>query len=346
MKRCPFCAEDIQDGAIKCRWCGELLTAPPVTSEAGSDKIAWRRRYHMRAIRVLCLFLIISFLLSSQWCEMSYGNESLPTGRESLIDKYHKIEKGLEKSTFGIPFYLESSVSKNASHVDIYSTINHPFDFIKNEFLVPTNWCEIVLSHPNIKACTYEKMDTWLLNIYHVDKFSKPLEDAYQMKFVYRVSELHPFYFDIALTAHKGPYFTKDHQFGYEAIPLNQGTTFMHLRYSCSYSTWGYLLMKIFGGSEVGFSVIGTDSDGNPVYVGGLRGSAERSVASYYLAILAYLDTLKIPAEQRFEKRVSTWYDLAALYKKQLLEMEEEEYLTYKRQDRGSQQQLQSDLNR
>jgi len=107
------------------------------------------------------------------------------------------------------------------------------------------------------------------------------------------------------------------------------------------------LLMKIFGGGKVGFSVIGTASDGNPVYVAGLRGSVERDVVCYYLAILAYLDTLKISAEQRFEKRVSQWYALAALYKKQLLgKMEEEEYLTYKRQDQKSQQQLQSDLNR
>ena len=301
----------------------------------------------MSAIRghtasVLCFFLIVSFFLFSQWCEISYGNESLPTGRESLIDKYHKIEKELEKSTFAIPFYLESSVSKNASHVDIYGTINYPFGLIKNEFLVPTNWCEIVLPHPNIRACTYKKMyDTWLLNIYNVNKSSKPFEDAYQMKFEYRVSELQPFYFDIALTAHEGPFHTKDHQFGFEAIPLEKNITFIHLRYSFGYSAWGYLLMKIFGGGKVGFSVIGTGSDGNPVYVGGLRGAVERDVACYYLAILAYLDALKIPAEQRFEKRVSQWYDLAALYKKQLLEMDKEEYLTYKRQDRRSQQQLQ-----
>jgi hypothetical protein len=77
----------------------------------------------MSAIRghassVLCLFLVVLFFLFSQWCEISYGDESLPTGRESLIDKYHKIEKELGKS---------------------------PFDIMQNELQVPTNWCEIVL---------------------------------------------------------------------------------------------------------------------------------------------------------------------------------------------------------
>ena len=89
-------------------------------------------------------------------------------------------------------------------------------------------------------------------------------------------------------------------------------------RYSYRYSRLGYFLMKsyfsIFGGGRIGFSVIGTDSDGNPVYVGGLRGAVEGYVLRYYLTIFAYMDTLKIPVEQRFEKRMSQWYDLTTRY--------------------------------
>lgn len=282
---------------------------------------------------IFCLSLVFSVFLFTLWCEFSYGKDLLHAGRESLIEKYRQIEANLGKSPFNIPVYLESSVERNTAYVDIYGFVKHPFTTAQNALEVPANWCDIVLPHIDVRACTYRKVnDTWLLNTYNADKLSESHEDAYQMKLEYRVAEEQSGYFDVSLTAQEGPFNTKDHRFKFEAVPLGKDSAFIHLRHSFAYGSVEYYVMKMFGGSKPGFTVIDTDSDVNPVYVDGLRGGVERNAVCYYLAIMAYLDTLKIPDGQRFEKRINQWYDLAAPYKKQIFEIKKEEYLTYKRQ--------------
>ena len=67
MKPCPFCAEPIEDAAIKCKHCGEMLPA--------GDKVPW---YFGQGTMIVAFFCVGPFMLPLIWFhpKMSKGKKT------------------------------------------------------------------------------------------------------------------------------------------------------------------------------------------------------------------------------------------------------------------------------
>lgn len=267
-------------------------------------------------------------------------------GAELLMDAYQKNVSKMETSSFGLPLYLDSFERGDRVHVDVYGIFNYTFINVSGVLATPANWCDIVSLHPNVKACTYSKpAGSALLTFYIGNKAYQPPEDTRQVTYKFRNVIQQKGYLDVTLSAESGPFGTEDHKMRFEALQLDGGKTFVHVSYEYSDSIALRLASKVYfatvGRDKVGFTETGSDGKGNSVYIGGPRGSIERNAVRYYFAIQSYMNTRRSAEDNRFNLRISEWYDLTIRYRRQLFDLDKSDYLTFKTAEQKNQIMLQ-----
>ena len=225
---------------------------------------------------------------------------------------------------------LESSELGDVFTGHVYAVIEHPYAGVRSALVDAGSWCDILILHPNVMGCRHRDS---ALPGGNADIGVSIGRSEQVADFAYHVATDRSDYLDVRLSAPVGPLGTADYRIRLEAAPLDERRTILHLMYSNRYGTAARIAMRIYldtlGRGKVGFTVIGRNADGSPVYVGDFRGAQERNAMRYYLAITAYLESLSAPPARQFEKRLAIWYAASARYSPQL--HEEREYLDIRR---------------
>lgn len=266
----------------------------------------------------------------------------------SLQARYAALHEQLASNPFQRPLYLESSQTPDELRGDIYALVEQPYAVVGPALQDMHQWCDILILHLNVKSCRAAGQpagDRLSLNIGR--KFNQPLVDTYLVEFRYRVLVAGPDYLQVVLEAEDGPLDTRHYRIALEVVALDARRSFLHLSYSYAYGMAARLAMQGYlatiGRDKLGFSITGRTADGQPVYLGGLRGVVERNTMRYYLGVEAYLGALSAPAPEQLEKRLNDWYAGVERYPLQLHELKRDEYLDMKRQEIQRQQALGAD---
>jgi hypothetical protein len=270
-------------------------------------------------------------------------NAAAYTGPEALRSRYGELREQLRNNNFDRPLHIDSSESGDTLSGDVYAVLDHSFATVSASLKNPADWCDIMLLPFNTKYCRAAGGNgATALQVRVGRKYDQPVRDAYLLEFSWQPVAVRSDYFESRLHAPTGPLGTRDYRISVSAVPLDGGRTFMHLSYSYGYGLAGRVAMQGYlataGASKVGFSVAGRDGNGQPIYIGGVRGAIERTAMRYYLAIDAHLASLKAPADQQLDKRIQAWFASTERYARQLHEMDAATYMAMKRGEYGRQQ--------
>lgn len=256
---------------------------------------------------------------------------------EALRARHQQLRAQLADNPFQRPLHLQSQQSADRLQGDIHAVLEQPYEMVGPALQGGERWCDILILHLNVKRCLASADERGeLLRIHIGRKFEQPLDEAHLFEFAYRVAASSADYLQVQLNAEEGPLGTSRYRIDLQVVALDDQRSFLHLSYSYAYGLSASLAMRGYlasiGRNKRGFSILGHDERGQPIYIDGMRGVVERNTMRYYLAVEAYLSALSAPPAERVEQRLAYWQKEAERYP-QLRELEPEQYLRMKRKE-------------
>lgn len=255
-------------------------------------------------------------------CLLAFTTMQANADAGALKARHGELREQLRSNSYGRQLHIDSKESSSTLQGDVYAVLDHPYEQVKDALQDPAAWCDIMMLPFNTKACQASGNK---LSVRIGRKSDQPAEQAYALEFSFNNASATANYLDTRVTAPEGPVGTRDYRIQVEAVPIEGGKTFMHMRYSYGFGSMGRLAMQAYL-STVGADKVGFTSNG-------VRGTVERNAMRYYLAIDSYLDTMDAASADRVEKRINHWFTATERYPKQLREMDRNTYVTMKRQE-------------
>jgi len=280
---------------------------------------------------------LAAFLVNLALLAFAGSAHALSQQAAALLADYRDIRPELADNPFGIPVYVRSRDRDDVLTAQVYGRVDYPLQRLKVALTEPSGWCELLALTLNVKACVHDERDAqqWL-TLYVGRKVYQSPDEAYRMRYRFKVSASSSGYLEASLSAPDGPLGTSDYHTVLQAVSIPGGTLIhIHSAYrSSTASRWATsVYLATLGRGKIGFSRVGVDHDGQPIYVDGVRGVIERNTMRYYLALQTVLEIRDLPAGKRFEERIRRWFALTEHYRPQLHEMERAEYLQGKRRE-------------
>jgi len=251
-----------------------------------------------------------------------------------LLARRQELQAALRDNAFGEPLVIVSRELPDRIEGDVYAELPFAFDDATVAFRTPQAVCELLFLHLNVHACRPAEGG---VSVLAGPKKTGGAGMTAQMRYTMRTEVDAPGHLRVVLTAPTGPLSTTDYRMVFEAVPLEGARSFVHFGFGHNAGLLARMAMQTYlataGRDKIGFTVAGRDSQGQAQYVKGERGSLERNVMRYYLALLAHCRERSGSADERMQARLRTWFALTERHAAQLHEYSLDEYLAEKARD-------------